>query len=157
MTIGSRPSVGRITAALSRQVRKRQSERVPRACSRDRCRLRPSTHNGTKTQSKPACAALLRTRCQRQSRSAKEQPVHLISAGESMLDLPNFSCAETPSKLSRERLRRACKRANSSFPRQLNVELLPTFATVGAVVKLSVRRAEIKATRHPMGPSQDRS
>src|SRR5262249_39213778 len=61
-----------------------------------------------------------------------------------MLDLPNFSCAETPSKLSRERLRRACKRANSSFPRQLNVELLPTFATVGAVVKLSVRRAEIK-------------
>ena len=32
--IGSRPSLGKITAALSRQVRKRQSERVPRACSK---------------------------------------------------------------------------------------------------------------------------
>src|SRR5262249_52427716 len=32
----------------------------------------------------------------------------------------------------------------SSFLRQLDVELLPTFAPIGTVVKLSVRRAEVK-------------
>src|SRR5207244_9971351 len=110
--IGSRPSLGKITAALSRQVRKRQSERVPRACSSERCKLRPSTQSGTRMQSKPACAAPSRTYRQRQSRSANEYPVHLISAGDSMLVLLHFPLVTMPRTQSdwRDRLFRPLAR-----------------------------------------------
>src|SRR5947207_15266201 len=87
MTMGLRPSVGRITALFSSCVRKRQSERVPRDCSSEKCKFLPSTQRGTKMQSRPALAAFSLTLCQRQLRSANEYPLQLISAGDSILVL----------------------------------------------------------------------
>src|SRR5438445_12296153 len=87
MTMGSRPSVGRITAPFSSCVRKRQSERVPRDYSSERCKFLPSTQKGTKMQSKPTLAAFSRTLYQHQSRSANEYPLQLISANDSILVL----------------------------------------------------------------------
>src|SRR5215813_2090721 len=130
MMIGFRPSVGMMTAPFSNWVRKRQSERVPRACSRERCKFLPSTQRGTKVQSKPALAAPLRTLCQRQSRSAKEYPFQVMSAGDSITNLPFLG--------------RTGEGSDSSLVGQLDVELLPTFAAIGAVVKLSIGGAEIK-------------